>query len=200
MPKSASVGGGFDPKVFDPESLKADVAALAKRWSRKPEAKKSAPGLTRGFPRMVTYDRPDADAQIARIREEFEPNVSDEIEYILDINEASAMKTNLACATIGQLQNALVFNREKLDRLKQTSFVLGGIQRRARRRLCPESITVDDALFTERVVLVGESAISFIADDFGELFNTAGAFGWEPGTVTVLRRPSASGGVLIPLK
>jgi hypothetical protein len=44
------VGGGFDPKVFDPEPLKADVAALAKRWSRKPAPKKSRPAYLRGSP------------------------------------------------------------------------------------------------------------------------------------------------------
>jgi len=35
------LGDDFDPTVFDSESLKAEVAALAKRWSRKPAAKKS---------------------------------------------------------------------------------------------------------------------------------------------------------------
>jgi hypothetical protein len=37
------LGEDFDPKAFDPESLKADVAALAKRWSRKTAAKKPRP-------------------------------------------------------------------------------------------------------------------------------------------------------------
>ena len=34
------LGEDFDPKAFNPEPLKAEVAALAKRWSRKPAAKK----------------------------------------------------------------------------------------------------------------------------------------------------------------
>ena len=34
------LGEDFDPKAFDPEPLKAKVAALAKLWSRKPAAKK----------------------------------------------------------------------------------------------------------------------------------------------------------------
>jgi len=34
------VGDDFDPHAFDAEPLKAEVAALAKRWSRKPTAKK----------------------------------------------------------------------------------------------------------------------------------------------------------------
>ncbi|HYA79962.1 MAG TPA: plasmid pRiA4b ORF-3 family protein [Methylocystis sp.] len=37
------LGEEFDPKVFDPEPLEAEVAALAKRWSRKPAAKKPRP-------------------------------------------------------------------------------------------------------------------------------------------------------------
>ena len=37
------LGEDFDPKIFDPEPLKADVAALAKRWTRKPVAKKPRP-------------------------------------------------------------------------------------------------------------------------------------------------------------
>ncbi len=37
------LGSEFDPKDFDPEPLKANVAALARRWSRKPTAKKSRP-------------------------------------------------------------------------------------------------------------------------------------------------------------
>lgn len=35
------LGDDFDPHAFDPEPLKAEVAALAKRWSRKPTAKKA---------------------------------------------------------------------------------------------------------------------------------------------------------------
>jgi hypothetical protein len=35
------LGEQFDPHAFDPEPLKADVAALAKRWTRKPPAKKA---------------------------------------------------------------------------------------------------------------------------------------------------------------
>jgi hypothetical protein len=34
------VGDDFDPHAFDAEPLRANVAALAKRWSRKPAAKK----------------------------------------------------------------------------------------------------------------------------------------------------------------
>lgn len=34
---------GFDPNEFDPETLEAGVAALAKHWSRKPAAKKARP-------------------------------------------------------------------------------------------------------------------------------------------------------------
>ena len=34
------LGEEFDPEAFDPEPLKTKVAALAKRWSRKPPAKK----------------------------------------------------------------------------------------------------------------------------------------------------------------
>jgi len=34
------IGDDFDPTAFDPDQLKAQVAALAKRWSRKPPAKK----------------------------------------------------------------------------------------------------------------------------------------------------------------
>jgi len=34
------IGDDFDPNTFDPNSLNAEVAALAKRWSRKPSAKK----------------------------------------------------------------------------------------------------------------------------------------------------------------
>jgi hypothetical protein len=37
------VGDDFDPHAFDAEPLKANVAALAKRWSRKPAAKKPRP-------------------------------------------------------------------------------------------------------------------------------------------------------------
>jgi hypothetical protein len=37
------LGEDFNPNAFDPEQLKADVAALAKRWSRKPAAKKLRP-------------------------------------------------------------------------------------------------------------------------------------------------------------
>jgi hypothetical protein len=37
------VGDDFDPHAFDAEPLKANVAALAKRWSRKPAAKKPPP-------------------------------------------------------------------------------------------------------------------------------------------------------------
>ena len=35
------LGEDFDPHAFEPDLLKADVAALAKRWSRKPAAKKA---------------------------------------------------------------------------------------------------------------------------------------------------------------
>jgi hypothetical protein len=35
------VGDEFDPRAFDAEPLRANVAALAKRWSRKPAAKKT---------------------------------------------------------------------------------------------------------------------------------------------------------------
>ena len=35
------LGDGFDPHAFDAEPLSANVAALAKRWSRRPAAKKS---------------------------------------------------------------------------------------------------------------------------------------------------------------
>jgi hypothetical protein len=34
------IGPDFDARRFDAEPLKADVAALAKRWSRNPTAKK----------------------------------------------------------------------------------------------------------------------------------------------------------------
>ena len=34
------LGEDFDPNAFDAETLKADVAALAKRWAKKPSAKK----------------------------------------------------------------------------------------------------------------------------------------------------------------
>ena len=37
------LGEEFDPHAFDPERLKADVVALAKRWSRKPAARKPKP-------------------------------------------------------------------------------------------------------------------------------------------------------------
>ena len=37
------LGEDFDPKSFNPEPLKAEVAALAKRWSRKPAARKPRP-------------------------------------------------------------------------------------------------------------------------------------------------------------
>jgi hypothetical protein len=37
------LGEEFDPHAFDAEQLKADVAALAKRWSRKPGAEKPRP-------------------------------------------------------------------------------------------------------------------------------------------------------------
>ena len=37
------VGDDFDPHAFDAEPLKANVAALAKHWSRKPAAKKPRP-------------------------------------------------------------------------------------------------------------------------------------------------------------
>ena len=37
------VGEEFDPQQFDAEALKADVAALAKRWSKKPASKKARP-------------------------------------------------------------------------------------------------------------------------------------------------------------
>ncbi len=33
------VGDDFDPQQFDAEPLKAEVAALAKRWSKKPASK-----------------------------------------------------------------------------------------------------------------------------------------------------------------
>jgi hypothetical protein len=35
------LGDQFDPNAFEPEPLKADVDALAKRWTRKPSAKKA---------------------------------------------------------------------------------------------------------------------------------------------------------------
>ena len=35
------LGDDFDPHAFDAQPLKAEVAALAKRWSRKPTAKKA---------------------------------------------------------------------------------------------------------------------------------------------------------------
>ena len=35
------VGDDYDPHKFDAESLEADVAALAKRWSKKPASKKA---------------------------------------------------------------------------------------------------------------------------------------------------------------
>ncbi|TXL70083.1 plasmid pRiA4b ORF-3 family protein [Vineibacter terrae] len=34
------IGDDFDPRAFDPDSLKAEVAKLARRWSRKPPARK----------------------------------------------------------------------------------------------------------------------------------------------------------------
>ena len=37
------LGEEFDPRAFDPEPLKTEVAALAKLWSRKPAAKKPRP-------------------------------------------------------------------------------------------------------------------------------------------------------------
>ncbi len=37
------VGDGFDPQLFDAEPLKAEVAALAKRWSKKLASKKARP-------------------------------------------------------------------------------------------------------------------------------------------------------------
>jgi len=37
------VGEEFDPQQFDAEAVKADVAALAKRWSKKPASKKARP-------------------------------------------------------------------------------------------------------------------------------------------------------------
>jgi hypothetical protein len=37
------VGDDFDPHAFDAEPLRANVAALAERWSRKPAAKKPRP-------------------------------------------------------------------------------------------------------------------------------------------------------------
>jgi hypothetical protein len=37
------LGEQFDPHAFEPEPLKADVDALAKRWTRKPSAKKARP-------------------------------------------------------------------------------------------------------------------------------------------------------------
>ena len=37
------VGDDFDPHAFDAEPLRANVDALAKRWSRKPAAKKPRP-------------------------------------------------------------------------------------------------------------------------------------------------------------
>lgn len=33
------LGEAFDPNVFDPVPLQAEVAALAKRWARKPRTK-----------------------------------------------------------------------------------------------------------------------------------------------------------------
>ena len=41
------VGADYDPRRFDAERLKAEVAALAKRWSRKSAAKKPK-GTPRG--------------------------------------------------------------------------------------------------------------------------------------------------------
>jgi hypothetical protein len=35
------LGEDFDPHAFESDPLNADVAALAKRWSRKPAAKKA---------------------------------------------------------------------------------------------------------------------------------------------------------------
>ena len=35
------IGVDFDPDAFDPEWLTADVASLAKKWSRKPTAKRA---------------------------------------------------------------------------------------------------------------------------------------------------------------
>ena len=37
------VGDDFDPHAFDAEPLRDNVAALVKRWSRKPAAKKPRP-------------------------------------------------------------------------------------------------------------------------------------------------------------
>jgi hypothetical protein len=37
------LGEDFDPHAFDAEQLKADAAALAKRWARKPAARKPRP-------------------------------------------------------------------------------------------------------------------------------------------------------------
>jgi len=37
------LGDDFNSQALDPESLKADVAALAKRWSRNPTVKKPRP-------------------------------------------------------------------------------------------------------------------------------------------------------------
>jgi Plasmid pRiA4b ORF-3-like protein len=44
------VGDDFDPHAFDAEPLRANVAALAKRWSRKPAAKKPRPLDPRASP------------------------------------------------------------------------------------------------------------------------------------------------------
>jgi hypothetical protein len=37
------LGEDFDPNALDAQRLKADVASLAKRWARKPKAKKPPP-------------------------------------------------------------------------------------------------------------------------------------------------------------
>jgi Plasmid pRiA4b ORF-3-like protein len=37
------VGNDFDPQQFDAEPLKAEVTALAQRWSKKPASKKARP-------------------------------------------------------------------------------------------------------------------------------------------------------------
>jgi hypothetical protein len=37
------LGADFDPNAFDAQRPRADVAALAKRWARKPKAKKPPP-------------------------------------------------------------------------------------------------------------------------------------------------------------
>ena len=46
------IGYDFDPDADDAEGLSAEVAALAKAWSRKPTSKRTRPPLTRGLHRL----------------------------------------------------------------------------------------------------------------------------------------------------